>query len=309
MNAPLSNTDSLQKPTVTVGIPAFNEEANIGLLLQELEEQVIESFHLDRILVISDGSSDNTAKIASQHQADLIDNKNRSGLASTQNQILSEADSDILVILNADISIKDAYFLEHIVTPIINNKADLVTPEFKQILPSTFFERVLYRSAELKTEMYEEYRNGNNIYTCCGPARAFSKRLYKKLKFKDSANEDAYSYLFAIKNGYKYLHIHDTAAYYRLPTNFSDHKKQSTRFFHSRKKLINEFGEKSIKDNYQIPRSIVVNTFGKFAMKYPFEILLYGSVLAYTCLLSAASSSKNDNLWTASTSSKTLSSK
>lgn len=298
------------KPTVTLGIPAYNEEKNISYLLKQLQKQIEESYHLEKIIIVSDGSSDKTAENAKNfHNAriSVIDRKERLGLASSQNEILETATSDILILLNADIHITDSYFIEHLIQPIIEKKADLVTPEFKQLLPSTFFERILYRSNEFKTSVYEEFRNGKNVYTCCGPARAFSKRLYTKLRFKDSANEDAYSYIYAILNGYKYSHIHDTAVYFKLPSNLSDHKKQSTRFFYSKNKLIEEFGTENIKKNYNIPMPVIANIVRKYLLKYPLEISIYAGILSFTWFMSQFNKKKqNLNIWESAKSSKLL---
>lgn len=298
------------KQTVTIGIPAYNEEANIKNLIEELIKQKAESYELAAIVIASDGSTDNTTKIAKLYENEIIhiyDSKERLGLAATQNLILSQTKSDILILVNADISIKDLYFIEHMIKPIADGSADLVTPEFKQLFPATFFERILYRSTELKTAIYEEFKNGNNIYTCAGPARAFSKRLYKNLEFKNSANEDAYSYLYTTFNGYKYLHIHDTAVYFKLPNNFADHKKQSTRFLHSKRRLVDEFGEKVVAQNYKIPFNILYPMTKKYFIRYPLEISLYGAVYSYICIITLCRKGpSNFQTWQSSKSSKVL---
>lgn len=295
--------------TLTIGVPAYNEEQNLGHLLKELQAQAAENYILEKIVIASDGSIDKTVEIAKKFNnlpIFVIDGKERKGVAFRQNEIIEETDSDILIILNADVSIKDVYFIEHIIHPILKDQADLVTPEFKQLLPSSFFERILYRSHELKTAIYEDFHNGKNVYTCCGPARAFSRRLYKKLHFSDSYNEDAYSYMFTTLNGFTYTHIHDTAVYFRLPNNLSDHKNQSTRFFHSRAKLIKEFGQENIQRNYKIPFNIIVNTVKKYASLYPVEISLYVAILAYTCVMAKIIPQQHSDIWQPSKSSKNL---
>ena len=49
-----------KKPTLSIGIPAFNEEANIYFLLKDLLSQKMDQFNLERIIVNSDGSTDDT---------------------------------------------------------------------------------------------------------------------------------------------------------------------------------------------------------------------------------------------------------
>ena len=49
-----------KKLTVTIGIPAYNEEANVRNLLVSLLAQKETNFKLQEIIVVSDGSTDKT---------------------------------------------------------------------------------------------------------------------------------------------------------------------------------------------------------------------------------------------------------
>jgi len=50
---------------ITIGIPAYNEEKNIGNLLNDILNQKLEHNILEKILVISDNSTDKTDEIVS----------------------------------------------------------------------------------------------------------------------------------------------------------------------------------------------------------------------------------------------------
>ena len=76
------------KSTLTIGIPAYNEEANIGLLLNDITLQKNRNYILKEIIVVSDGSTDSTVKKVEQasiQSIKLIINKKRTGLANVQN--------------------------------------------------------------------------------------------------------------------------------------------------------------------------------------------------------------------------------
>src|SRR5262245_52847255 len=114
----------MNKKTLTIGIPAFNEEANIGYLLQRLLTQNIFNATLEKIIVVSDGSSDKTAKIVREIKDKrilLIENPERLGLYATQNKILENTDSDILVMFDADILPKNQYLVANLIAPIIKD--------------------------------------------------------------------------------------------------------------------------------------------------------------------------------------------
>ena len=49
--------------TITVGIPAYNEEKNIKILIERIFEQKIRNAQLTQVVVISDGSIDSTTTV------------------------------------------------------------------------------------------------------------------------------------------------------------------------------------------------------------------------------------------------------
>jgi polyisoprenyl-phosphate glycosyltransferase len=65
--------------TVTAIIPAFNEEHNIGAVLDILTVSPL----IKEIVVVSDGSDDQTVSVASAYEAvrviDLLDNRGKGG--------------------------------------------------------------------------------------------------------------------------------------------------------------------------------------------------------------------------------------
>lgn len=303
-----SNKTDMRNKTITIGIPAFNEQANLGYLIEDLIKQNIKGLNLEKILIVSDGSTDDTVKIINKFKfkkIQLIENKKRQGLAKTQNEIFNNSNSDIIVIVNADIMIHDPKFIIKLISPILKGRADLTSSSMKELESPIFIGRVLNMSMKFKNEIFCNYKFGNNIYTCHGTARAFSKRLYKNLTFKESVGEDAYSYLFTIFAKYRYIYVHSTSAYYRLPTNFKDHEKQSIRFLQSKKKFINEFGEKFVNENYYLPLNLIITSLIKSLAKYPLHMTLY--ILIYVGIkFKSKFASKISDSWDISTSSKVL---
>ncbi len=267
--------------TVTIGIPAYNEEANISYLLDSLLSQKEEGFVIERILVVSDGSSDRTTEIVrgfKDKKVSIIDNKKRNGVAFGQNQIIQNCNSDILVLLNADIKIENPLFLSFLVLPIIKNGADLVSGNLSALKPESFMEKILAAGMLLKDFMFESYKSGRNIYTCYGPARAFSRKLYKKMSFPGSIGEDAYSYLFCRSRGFFYAHVALAVAFVKMPGNFSDHFKQSIRFIQSKRKFIKIFGEKFVVEEYKLPLGLVVKSIIYSFIRLPLYTFCYLAV-------------------------------
>ncbi len=296
----------MSKISITIGIPAYNEEANIGLVLGDVLNQKLNDGYIDQIIVVSDGSRDRTVeevKKIKNKKLVVIVNKKRQGLANVQNIIIENTDSDILVILNADIRLSDVYTLEKIISPIARGKADLVTPSVIEAGPDTFFEKILYVSTKIKNMTYEKYNNGKNVYTCRGLARAFSKRLYKEIMFTSSIGEDGFSYFYCVVNNFKYSFSQDAKVIFRLPNTFQDHKKQSIRFFKSQGLLKEKFGKDFISKSYKLPKLVLVKSLVENFIEYPSYTSLYLGVLFYLKLRSLFYKNDQDK-WDISKSSK-----
>lgn len=89
-----------ERLTVTVLIPAFNEEAWIGHTLRSLEQQTRKP---DRIVVIDDGSTDRTGDIARALGAWVLRPPRKQGQKATAlNYGLARIDTDAVIVLDAD---------------------------------------------------------------------------------------------------------------------------------------------------------------------------------------------------------------
>lgn len=298
----------MNKQSITIGIPAFNEQANIGYLLEDLLKQKFQSLILKKILVISDGSKDKTVEVVKSVKAKkgvitIISYKARKGRAERQNEIMKKADTNVLVLLDADVLITDPLFLEKISKPILHG-ADLTSVRVEEIVEKNWMGKILAESMDFKRTLFERVNRGNNLYTCHGRARAFSKRLYKQIKFKESVGEDAYSYLYTRYCGFKYKFVKNTQIFYKLPETFSDHEKQSIRFFKAQKKFTKEFGSQFLdQENFLSTPFIVTNFFtGMFSRPYLAAYVIIATYLKIKSFISEVSV----NQWAVSETSKKI---
>ena len=102
---------SSQKTTMifyTVGVMAYNEEANIQRTLLALVEQSRERTQLDEIIVVASGCTDRTVAIVQEMQTTeprihLLIQERREGKASAINLFLQHAHSPVLAMIGADI--------------------------------------------------------------------------------------------------------------------------------------------------------------------------------------------------------------
>lgn len=107
---------------ITVGIPAYNEEKNIGQIITKLKKIT------DKIIVCDDGSTDSTGKIATEMGAKVIRHEKNLGYGSAIRSIFLKAreeKSESLITLDSDGQhrIED---IDVVVEPLRTGKADLV---------------------------------------------------------------------------------------------------------------------------------------------------------------------------------------
>lgn len=107
---------------VIIGIPAFNEEKNIGSIVAQLKQKY------DHVLVCDDGSSDMTSTISSSLGAIVVKHEKNLGYGAAIKTIFNEArkvEGDVLVTFDAD-GQHQVSEIDSVLQPISENKADIV---------------------------------------------------------------------------------------------------------------------------------------------------------------------------------------
>lgn len=276
--------------TVTIGIPAYNEEQNIKILLNELLRQKLSSAEIINIIVVSDASNDMTVYFVNSindKRIKVIIHKKRVGKSQSINEIINLTKEDVLVILDADILPANDQFLHNLIEPIAkSDKIGLVGADTVPTKPLTFFESIIASSHTLKNDFYKKINEKNNIYLCHGRARAFSKKFYSKLNFPGDCPEDAFSYLLCIQKGFKFSFAEKAKAIFRSPSILADHIKQSKRFQYGQESLGKYFPAELIKKEYQIPKIYFAETLLKYSIISPLKTILYIIVSFYIKLFS-----------------------
>ncbi len=92
-------TKKPEKPVIIVGMPAYNEENYIGSVVLQARQ------FADEVVVVDDGSSDRTARVARLAGATVVQHQKNSGYGATVQTVLAEAkkrNPDVLVLLDAD---------------------------------------------------------------------------------------------------------------------------------------------------------------------------------------------------------------
>jgi glycosyltransferase involved in cell wall biosynthesis len=90
---------------VFITIPAYNEEKTIPLVIEDIKEVMLKTDYNYKIVVVNDGSKDETAKVANNLGTTVISHKRNKGLAETFKTEIKEClkqNADIIVHTDAD---------------------------------------------------------------------------------------------------------------------------------------------------------------------------------------------------------------
>jgi GT2 family glycosyltransferase len=248
------------KPTVSIGIPAYNAEQNIVNIVKALLSQT-GNFELKQIIIHSDNSKDNTVNAArSIHdgRVTVIDNKDRLGFAGSLKRLIESFDADYLITLNDDVLIEDRNnFIENIVQVFLSeDKVGMVCGKITPLPAVNFIDKAI-TSTFNGYKRIRERNSGNQKFTVDGKVLALSKEFSRSLVIpQDTAFmgcADTYLYFACITGGYKYRYASRAEVFYRNPTTIHDYLKWVSRNNANRSILKKSFDPKIVDREYTFP--------------------------------------------------------
>lgn len=163
---------------ISVVIPVLNEQDSIGLVIKEIPQQMV-----DEIIVVDNGSTDNTIAVAQCAGARVVKEEVRGYGAACLKGIATAQESDVIVFLDGDYSDYPDE-MEKIIAPILKGEADLVIgsriahPGGKNaLLPQAYWGNKL--TTWLIKILY------HHTYTDLGPFRAIRVHQLQNLDMQD----------------------------------------------------------------------------------------------------------------------------
>ncbi len=114
--------------SVTVVIPAFNEENYLGGVLEPIKAIP----EVSQIIVVSDGSTDGTVQVARNWGVEVIDLPENIGKGGAMSIGVKEAREDIILFLDADLIGLKGQHVQSLIYPVINDEADMTVGIFEK---------------------------------------------------------------------------------------------------------------------------------------------------------------------------------
>lgn len=224
--------------SINIGICAYNEEKNIGRLLDALLNQRTRRIRIDEIIVVSSGSIDRTDEIVREftkidERIKLITQPRREGKASAVNEFIKHASGDVCVLESADtVPLEDT--IERLCLPFydenvgmtgghpipVNDKSTFIG--FAGHMIWELHHRIALRSPKL------------------GELVAFRKIIDGIPK--NTAVDEAWIEALIKRKGYKVVYVPDAIVYNRAPETIRDFIKQRRRIHAGHLHLKKELG-------------------------------------------------------------------
>lgn len=288
--------------TVSVLIPAFNEEKNIKSLLWSILNQKGD-FILEKILIVSDASTDNTVKNVKEIYSpiiELIENKERKGKWFSFEIAKEKISSDITISLDADITINDIFLFENISKEMGDNI--LLSIGQKPLNPVGLFQKILFVPQIILKELFEEMIPETNILLCNGRFLAFSKETLSYIKMRPTIGTDVFIFLQTRQYNIEFKYLKDKEIYFKLPNNFKDYLNQSIRAFKVKEAMELIFNQKIALQGLVKKKSIF-----KKVMKQDIENIIlfcFYTLMKLTVMMLTPFMKKPSNTWNISESTK-----
>ncbi len=202
------------KPLVSVIIPTYNEEKDIGNCIKSLNSQ---SFKNIEIIVVDDGSTDKTREIVKKFSKVKLITGEHKGPGYSRNIGSKKAKGQILIFIDSDMEF-DKDYIKNLINPIIMDKKVIGTTHEQEIVKNI---ENIWSKCWGKIRVSKENAKEVKIF------RAIRKNEFLKLGGFDPEYGYADDQTFWFKYKIKPIVAQKTICYHRNPETLNGVYKQS----------------------------------------------------------------------------------
>lgn len=211
--------------SVSVCVPAYNEENNITNVLMSLSHQIMKDVRINQIVVVSSGSTDKTVDIVEKmsgfdSRIKLLKQGQRYGKASAINEFLKVAGNDVIVLESAD-TIPGKQTIEKLCLPFKDPKVGMVGAH---PIPVNDRNSFMGYVSNLEWALHDRISKKRPK---CGELIAFRKVF--GIIPKDIAVDEAWMQYEVMASGYKIVYVPEAIVYNKGPETVTDLIKQRRR--------------------------------------------------------------------------------
>ena len=206
----------MNHPVLSVIIPAYNEEKDIGNCLSSLQKQSYPKNKIG-IIIVDDGSTDKTCQIVKKFKSVKLIKGKHKGPGFSRNLGAKKAKGEILIFVDADMTF-DKDYLKNLTEPIIKKKV-IGTEEGMQIASNR--DNIWSRCWGTHFKDYPNIKKGHIF-------RAIPKKKFKEMGGFDPIYGYADDLTFYFKYGVRSKWVRNAICYHKNPETLNEVYKQSS---------------------------------------------------------------------------------
>lgn len=212
----------MMKRKIVAIIPAYNEEDTIKETIEDLKKVNL----INNLVVVDDGSMDNTSTIVENMGIDLIKlNRNR-GKGFAIKEAVNRIDYDYLVLVDGDLG-KTSSEIEKLIYPVLNDEADFSVAKFPKPLKKGgfgFVKRLAKRGVYIHT--------GKSIDTTLSGQRVYKREAVESINYiPDRFGVEIAMTVGALREGYSIKEVEVDMRHRETGRSLKDFVHRGKQFF------------------------------------------------------------------------------
>ena len=243
---------------VSVGICAYNEEKNIGRLLEAIKSQSLDKASIKEIFVVSSGSYDNTEAIVLSYaerdsRIKLLRQHTRRGKASAVNEFLKCASGELCLLVSADV-LPEKNAVEKMCLAFMDESVGMVGG---QVVPTNRDDNFMGFVGHMLWGMHHKIALK---HPKLGEMAIFRNGI--KGIPEDTATDEAFIEAAIRNQRYQLKYVPEAVVHNRAPETIADFLKQRRRIYAGHLDLKKRFGYRTSTMSARVLLPIALSYFG-----------------------------------------------
>ncbi|GFN35431.1 glycosyltransferase family 2 protein [Tepidimicrobium xylanilyticum] len=187
---------------VLIVVPVYNEEDRIEATINGLKKVHL----IDEILIIDDGSTDNTVDIVKRLNVNLISLPQNRGKGYAMRKAIKEMEYDYIGFIDGDLG-ESSFEVKKLIEPVLLNEVDFTIAKFPKPSANTTVKGGFGLVKKLaKWGVY--YYTGNKMDTSLSGQRVYKGEIMESIKYiPDGYGIEIAMTIQALKGGYRYKEV------------------------------------------------------------------------------------------------------
>ncbi len=228
------------RPTVSVISSVFNEGNTIYNLIQDILHQHESNFTLREVLVLSDGSTDNTVaevKKIQDPRVHVVDNKEQIGQNHRFNAGYPLCCGDIIITIDGDVRIKDRFVFESLVRRHLHTKVPVVAGHSEPRPLKNFIQKITHFGFRTDSVVKNKLTGAAIRYRLIGRLFSCTKESLKGVSIPHNAANDVFLFYFFRQKGLTVAYEPRAVVLFTFPSTLQDLLKQNKRHLKTNHRL------------------------------------------------------------------------